>query len=172
MTATVRRAAEPDAPAIAAVHVRTWQAAYAHALPAAYLGALDAAERAATWRERLAARVAPVETYVVEVGGTVVGFVAAGPGRGEEAVGEVYAIYVEPGHWSTGAGRLLMQTAVTHLAAAGFTTVRLWVLEDNPRARDFYARNGFAADGASRPETIGGVDVIEVRYSMEIGGRP
>jgi ribosomal protein S18 acetylase RimI-like enzyme len=170
VTAAIRRAVLTDAPALAALHVRTWQVAYAHALPAEYLDALDVAERTVAWQERLAARTAPVETYVAEVDGAVVGFTAAGPYRGDDHVGEVYAIYVEPGHWSTGTGWLLMDRAVAHLAAAGFTTVRLWVLADNPRARDFYARYGFTSDGASKQDTIGAVEVFELRYSMVLPG--
>jgi hypothetical protein len=37
------------------------------------------------------------------------------------------------------------------------------VAEDNPRARRFYARNGFGADGASKADPIGGEFVTEIR---------
>ena len=36
------------------------------------------------------------------------------------------------------------------------TTVTLWVLADNERARHFYRRHGFQADGVDRYDDIGG----------------
>ena len=44
----------------------------------------------------------------------------------------------------SGAGQLLLDAVVGREAAY------LWVLEDNPRAQAFYARNGFALDGAAK----------------------
>jgi hypothetical protein len=35
-------------------------------------------------------------------------------------------------------------------AAIGDRPASLWVLDDNPRAREFYRRNGFAPDGAEK----------------------
>jgi len=43
----------------------------------------------------------------------------------------------------------------------------LWVLEDNERARRFYDRGGWTADGETRVESIGGEPVKQLRY-----GRP
>jgi RimJ/RimL family protein N-acetyltransferase len=83
----------------------------------------------------------------------------------------VYAIYVDPDRWSTGTGRALMDTAVAHLHDAGFVEIRLWVLDDNPRARRFYERAGFRADGVTKVDTFdaGGrfeTEAVEVRYAL------
>lgn len=40
----------------------------------------------------------------------------------------------------------------------------LWVLDGNERARAFYARQGWHADGTSKTEEMAGATVIEVRY--------
>ena len=77
---TPRRAEPADAPAIAEVHVGSWQAAYRHVFPAEVLAGLSADERAAGWRERLEDDMA---LWVVEAGERVVGFAAAGPSRTE-----------------------------------------------------------------------------------------
>ena len=58
-------------------------------------------------------------------------------------VGEVFAIYVAAEHWSTGAGRALMQAGVESSDRRRLTEIRLWVFEDNPRARRFYERVGY-----------------------------
>jgi RimJ/RimL family protein N-acetyltransferase len=40
----------------------------------------------------------------------------------------------------------------------------LWVLEANERARRFYERGGWKADGETRVEAISGQPVPQVRY--------
>jgi hypothetical protein len=46
----------------------------------------------------------------------------------------------------------------------------LWVLRDNARARRFYERSGFRADGVEEPYEVAGVAVPEVRYARELTG--
>ena len=72
----------------------------------------------------------------------IVGFASVGPSRDERGIGELYAIYVEPDQWSTGAGRALIERAEERLRHA-YGEATLWVLEDNPRARAFYERGGW-----------------------------
>jgi ribosomal protein S18 acetylase RimI-like enzyme len=106
----------------------------------------------------------------------VIGFAAFGPERGEgdepgepqeeppeHGRAELYAIYVVPGRWSTGAGRELMGSVLRSVADAGYTDISLWVLEANGRARRFYERAGFQLTGESVVlGHLGGV--TEVRY--------
>ena len=40
----------------------------------------------------------------------------------------------------------------------------VWALADNERARHFYRRHGFQADGVERYDDIGGASLLEVRY--------
>jgi ribosomal protein S18 acetylase RimI-like enzyme len=136
---------------------------------------MDPGPKADVWRQIIDGRIAPSETYVAEVAGDVAGFASVGRyrpddgGDAEPDVGEVYAIYAEPNLWSTGIGRSLMDTAVAHLASAGFTEIRLWVFEDNPRARRFYERAGFHPDGETTTDVIGtgeyATEATEVRYA-------
>ena len=84
-------------------------------------------------------------------------------------VAELYALYVHPDWWSTGTGRALMDRSLARVAAAGYTSITLWVLQDNARARRFYGRAGFAADGARHVlDDLGGV--TEIRYRRPLGG--
>jgi ribosomal protein S18 acetylase RimI-like enzyme len=177
----VRTATIDDAPAIARVHIRTWQRAYAHVLPAGFLASLDLLrdDRSALWQRSISGRSGPGQVFVADIDGDVAGFAAVGtyrPGEGAEPephVGQVFAIYADPDHWSTGTGRALMDAAVAHLAEAGLTEIRLWVLEDNPRARRFYEVAGFTPDGATLTDTIGAggpyaTEVTEVRYTRAV----
>ena len=83
------------------------------------------------------------------------------------ATGEVYALYVAPAHWSTGAGRALTDAFLDGLRATGYRRVVLWTLTENARARRFYARAGFAPDGATNILTALG-DVEELRYARDL----
>jgi GNAT superfamily N-acetyltransferase len=160
----IRPASPDDAVAIETIRVHGWQSAYRHVYPAAELDALPVdPER---WRSRLHVPPPGWTTVVCEDGGHVVGFASTGPSRDEDEIGEVYAIYVEPDAWSTGAGRALLASAEATLAAA-YDAALLWVLEDNPRARRFYERAGWAPDGVRKAEERFGVRAPEVRYRKD-----
>jgi len=60
------------------------------------------------------------------------------------------ALYVLPEAWGSGIADRLHDAGVTALRAAGVERARLWVLEENHRARRFYERRGWTADGTTR----------------------
>jgi ribosomal protein S18 acetylase RimI-like enzyme len=155
---------------IAAVHVRTWQAAYAHVFGGERLAAIDLAARAELWRRRLAEPERPHEAVLVaEDDGSVIGFASCGDSRDATGEGELYAIYALPEAWGSGAGPALMAAALEELRQCGFATASLWVLEDNPRARRFYEREGWSSDGGRREDEFLGVPITEVRYRFMLG---
>lgn len=80
----------------------------------------------------------------------------------------MYAIYLDPEHLGTGVGRALMREALRQCAALGHERVYLWVVRGNARARRFYERAGFHADGAEEPYEVEGVAVPEMRYVREL----
>lgn len=130
-----------DAEALATVHVRSWQAAYARLIPQPYLDNLTVdASRVDRWRESLAATAWPSNgTLVAELDGRIVAFVGISPSRDNDqdsaTVGEVPLIYALPEAWGRGIGRALMNSAIAALTDAGFTSAVLWVLDTNRRAR-------------------------------------
>ena len=167
----VRAAVPADAEAIAHVHVASWRSAYRGLLPHAYLAELTVDQRAPRWRQRLR-RVGPREHVLVATcDAGLVGFASAGPtrdrDRDDRLTGELYAIYLLEEEWGRGAGRALHEAAVTALREAGFRDATLWVLGPNDRARRFYERNGWAADGSTKLESYG-APVTEVRYRREL----
>ena len=109
---------------------------------------------------------------VAERGGSLVGFVAFGPAEGEAGdlkLGEVYSIYLDSAYWGRGYGRSLFQAATDALRRAGFNEAVLWVLETNERARRFYEKAGWKADGQTKAEERGQVLLNEVRYRYRLG---
>lgn len=163
---SVRRAVPADAAPIAQIHVRSWQAAYRGLMPDDLLDGLSADERAQTWREALADNA----VFVTERDGALVGFCAlAEPSRDEDApdgTAEIGAIYVDPQAWRAGAGRALMDAALRHLQASGWREATLWVLRENEQALDFYAKFGFAPDGAEKSYTRSGTTGLRMRRSL------
>lgn len=166
----VRTAIPADAEAIAAVHVRSWQAGYRGLMPDQLLDGLSAAERVPRWRD-VAGQAGPGVLLVAEHGTGVAGFCAvAEPSRDEDAdpdVAEIGAIYVDPGHWRTGVGAALMEAALAHLNNRDWREVTLWVLEDNDAAIAFYARFGFAPDGAQNFYEGSGTTGIRLRRRLD-----
>lgn len=55
--------------------------------------------------------------------------------------------YVTPTHQGSGAADQLLTHLIDVARARGCTQMELWVAEANTRARTFYARNGFSAQG-------------------------
>jgi ribosomal protein S18 acetylase RimI-like enzyme len=159
----VRRASPDDAAAIAEVHVRTWQDAYEHVFGAERLAGVTVEQRLPMWHQILhdpeqTALVAEDET------GRIVGWCTVAPSRDADADGELWGIYVRSEAWGSGVGSALLAAGIEALRASGYREVILWVLEDNPRARRFYEREGWAFDGVRKQDEFLGVKVTEVRY--------
>ena len=166
----IRRARPEDADAIAAVHVRSWKAAFPGLLPQDYLDALRPEDRLGQWQEALSSPPWPV-VLVGEEGGHVVGFVAVAPSGDPDAgddVGEVQTVYVDPGAWGSGHGARLLEAGLAELERAGFARATLWVLHSNERARRFYERHGWAADGATKEHDWVAFTATDVRYGRAL----
>jgi ribosomal protein S18 acetylase RimI-like enzyme len=185
----IRSGTPADAAGIVAVRRASWPAAYAGILPPEVIEAVVARATVAgeqagfaeqPWRRLLVAEtepapardraVAPVAvitgyaSYGIEQGpnGLPRSPLAGGPAGGRPLAAELYTLYVAPDHWSTGAGRALMDRVLTEVRAEGYPRIILWVLRDNRRARRFYERAGFRRKGAEHPSFFAGVP--EVRY--------
>ncbi len=147
-----------DARAVAQIHVDAWRAAYVGIVPDGYLAALSVDERETMWREAIAAQ--QPELLVARHDERVIGWVSFGAARDQGAladVGEVWAIYLDPPHVATGAGRALWLAARQRLVERGFRSAILWVLAGNARAIRFYERAGFSLEpGLSQRFGLGG----------------
>ncbi len=165
------RLAQPgDELAVADVHVRSWQEAYAGLLPASVLDGLDSAQRAGRYTFGAKDR----ETVLAVEDGRVCGFATSGAARDSDAAGwgELMAIYLDPACLGRGLGRALIADARTRLAARRFTEAVLWVLVGNERAMRFYELDGWRCDGSQRRIEIQGVMVDEIRYRRPLAVSP
>jgi ribosomal protein S18 acetylase RimI-like enzyme len=163
----VRRARLEDAGAIAQVHAETWREAYEHVFGADRLASVTVDARLAQWERILAAGQSDV--FVAAADG-VVGFVSTGDSRDADAEAELFAIYVLPDAWGTGAGSALMRAGIEAMRLRASGDAVLWVLDDNPRARRFYEREGWTLDGERKEDEYLGLRVAEVRYRIALAG--
>ncbi|MGW4870787.1 N-acetyltransferase family protein [Streptomyces chartreusis] len=167
----IRPMTPADCDRVAEIRIGGWRSAYRGLIPQSYLDALDVARDAERRRGYFAQGDASVLDLVAERDGEIVGWACHGPYRDGEARTEdveLYAIYVDPGRYGTGIGHALLQESVRRCTAAGHPRMLLWVLKGNARARRFYERAGFHADGAEEPFEVDGVEVPEVRYAREL----
>lgn len=167
MGATIRPATVEDVPAIGELHTRSRAAAYAGLVPADVLAAMRPAAMVEWWSERWSYERATHRLFVAEDAGAVEGFIYLGPSQTRGAA-ELYAIHVAPERVGTGVGRALMETALAELRKLGRRRAVLWVLEGNARARHFYERGGWSADGARRAGSIGPALTEQLRYSRKL----
>lgn len=156
---TIRRAVVEDAEAIGRFHHQCWTDAYAGLLDPEVLA--RAADAAARWRRRLGDRRR--RTAVAETTGsqpTIVGLACWGPSHDPEEPGlpplELASLYVDRPRWGSGLAEALLEHALRGRPA------HLWVYAGNGRARAFYEKHGFAADGHAKVDTATGA--AECRY--------
>jgi ribosomal protein S18 acetylase RimI-like enzyme len=189
----IRPASAADEPAITQIRRETWLVAYAQIIDPEIIGRVTApggrASAARSGDRTSVVAVAPEpQAAAVADARVVVGYASFGPERTVASVastgsgaqpggftqaglageaGELYTLYVTPAHWSTGAGRALTDAALDGLRVAGYRRVVLWTLTENARARRFYAKAGFAPDGATN--ILAGLGKVEeLRYARDL----
>ena len=145
----VRLATPADADAIAQVHWDSWVATYTGVFPQASFDAFPLGTRRETWRRETAQSDPARRLFVAVQQAEVLGFASLGPYRAQahEAAGtgagegELWALYLRPGHQRRGIGRGLWSAVTAAAREIGYPALRLWVIAGNP-AEHFYAAMG------------------------------
>jgi ribosomal protein S18 acetylase RimI-like enzyme len=169
---TIRRATSADAETVGKIHVESWNVAYRGIMPDDVIARTDLAYRTKFWADRIADADWPV--FLIEEDAQAVAFCQMIPSRDSDDdpdhVGHITSLHVLPHLRGRGHGRALMDHVLAEFRRRGFTTVTLWVLEENRNARGFYERYGFLLDGGTRryPKT----QVPEVRYRIRLPDSP
>jgi ribosomal protein S18 acetylase RimI-like enzyme len=111
---------------------------------------------------------------VAEIGGGVVGQVTVVPAAkaaravDDTSLGHLRNLYVHRSQWGSGLATALMRAALEDARARGFAELRLFVAEEQARARRFYEREGWVTAGPEFMLEDFGLDVVE--YRRELGG--
>ncbi len=127
---TVREAKLEDIKDIAKVHVDSWRTTYHEIIPIDYLNSLNYKEFEDKWKSRSLKGVFVAQDEM----GSVFGFASFGPIRSEQEGydGELYAIYLVEERQRQGAGRALLAKGAEFLLQHGFSSMFVWVIEENP----------------------------------------
>jgi GNAT superfamily N-acetyltransferase len=161
----IRSATTRDARGIARVQVRGWQIGYRGMVPDAYLARFTVEDRANRW---LAYQASPQRMHHLvaeDDDEAIVGWAAYGSNQSDLGpnIGELGALYVDPGHWDAGVGSALLAEAENGLAVEGYEGAVLWTLEANERTRRFYENRGWSLDGARQMHDSGATVVRYVK---------
>jgi ribosomal protein S18 acetylase RimI-like enzyme len=169
----IRKATQDDIPAIAALHIEGWKGAYGGIVDQGYLDGLTVEQRTKDWEGWMAAGES--EVYIAEEGRKPAGFVVIGrtktPPPGSSPIrpshsGEIYALYLHPDFWRRGIGTALIKHAARELKERKHSTVCLWVMDANVRAKSFYEKMGGQKIGSKMIE-IGPSKLKEVCYGWK-----
>jgi GNAT superfamily N-acetyltransferase len=106
----------------------------------------------------------PRRTRVAEEGGRAVGFVTV---EGQPPVGEIGALFVDPGHIGGGVGRRLLEAALAVARACGFVALDV---DSDPHAEAFYLRLGARRTGVAPSASIPGRLLPRLRVDVDPGG--
>lgn len=155
-----------DATEASRMHAETWRTSYRGLVPDALLNGLADDRWENGWRRAFESMDPTRVVHVAETDGRIVGFAGGGRARAGAPpgyVGEVYALYVRPGHQRRGIGRVLLKAAAEGLVERGLTPIVIWTLFGNPRSRGFYEALGGTVVGEKR-ELFDGYELHEVAY--------
>lgn len=132
-----------DIEAIARIHCNAWKQAFTDILPYEYLASLTPADFEKGWKSSI--EVKRRKNLVAEDSEGVQGFLSFAPfevNAPSDRPVELIGIYVNPDRWGKGVGKELFGAFENLLARTNSPSFYLWVMEDNIRARAFYASQG------------------------------
>ncbi|MBO4209660.1 GNAT family N-acetyltransferase [Micromonospora echinofusca] len=168
MIITLRPATADDLMSVGALHQRSRVSAYRPFLPREALAEPTAEMLGRYWVERWSHERDSHLLTVAEQDAQLAGFTYLGPEETDPDTGLLCAIHLDPDRQGRGIGRALMIDALATLHRRGWRRANLWVLRDNGRARRFYERGGWVADGVERDEHFGPVTVRQLRYTRAL----
>lgn len=151
-----------EASRLAQVHLSSWRETYGVLVPDRFLGAAALEQRTEFWRRLLSLESSPYASAVACAPEGIVGLAMAGPVRPPEGFAprrpeQLFILYVLAAWHGGGVGQALLDHTL------GTRPAELWVARHNPRARAFYARNGFEPDGDERvDEDLDGLEEIRM----------
>lgn len=152
MAATLRRGVPEDAAPLAALGATTFTETFGHLYAPTDLAAFLAAKRTPDAYRRLLEDPGVHVTVAADAGGTLVGYVLAGPCKLpvedlESTAGEVRELYLLGSHQGQGLGTRLLERALDWLGATGRTPLYVGVWSENHGAQRLYGRYGFRKVG-------------------------
>jgi len=164
----IRRAVIDDVDQIAKIHVDSWAEAYKGLMPINYIESFTVERRTKLWTNIISRDLAFV--MVAEDNSGVIGFLCFGQPKGYENTNnyELSSLYIAPSRYGCGVGSSLYKECKKELSLKKAQQVKLWVLDSNQRAINFYKKHNFTPTGNSDEETVGKVVLIDLELSSKL----
>lgn len=172
-TIHVRAARKTDAAAITQINIAAWRAAYAGVMPTDFLTSMSYEDKLNNWHHALT-DPGHGRYRVCEFNQEVCGFAVYGPARdkdlaGDGRAGELVAINIKPDCWSQGLGKAMLRYVIDEAQATPWSSLYLWVIHSNARARGLYESFGFEHEGKSQyNDKLCNRPLQEVRYAKRL----
>jgi ribosomal protein S18 acetylase RimI-like enzyme len=158
----VRKGTSRDAGVLADLFRQSWELSYRGIIPHLHLESIIRRRDKAWWQSAAGGNTG---LLVLEVAGTVAGYVTFGRVRGRSKhQGEIYELYLKPTHQGLGFGEHLFEGARFALDQRSLKGLVIWALADNQQACDFYWRRG-GRPIARTSDRIGGVKLEKIAYA-------
>ena len=154
----IRPATADDAEELVRANEAAWNAGMAQVVDKKLEELAPFEGRVARFGEGIAAVPPGMRLWVAEKEGRIVGHATVVV---DNTRGELSALYVVPEEWGSGVAAALHDRALAGMRELGAAEATLWVVEGNTRARRFYEREGWSADGETKSSML---DIREVRY--------
>lgn len=162
----IRKASKYDLAGIAKVHVDTWHDTYKGIISDDYLSSITY-QNIGEHLKSLYQDEGKACLIAQEQSGKIVGFATYGTERISQTgiTGELYAIYILKEYQRKGFGKHLIKAVVRELIKKGFTSLRVWVLADNP-SKYFYEKLG-GKQTEKKKIKVGEQMIDEISYGWE-----
>ena len=158
----IRLAAFDDAKYCADIHAKSWSFAYNGIVPKSIIDTQNA-RWSMIWDKMLTNNTN--SHYVIVFNSIIIGFLTIAVSRDadlKEHFYEIIGLYLDPVYIGVGYGKQAMDWIKKEIKSRGYEKISLWVLVENNRARNFYEKSGFVADGKIKPSGL--ADAREIRY--------
>lgn len=158
----IRLATLEDVKCCADIHAKSWEFAYSGIVSKDVIDKHNA-RWPMIWNTMLTNNTD--SHYAVVLDSIIIGFLTISVSRDDDlnqSFYEIIGLYLDPKFIGYGYGKRAMDWIKREIKSRGYDSISLWVLDENDRAKRFYEKSGFKADGNNKPSGLG--DTREVRY--------
>ena len=166
----IRTATATDLPAIARLHVLSWQTAYSGVVPHKILASRTVDGSLSGWRSTLKSYP---DNLAVALDGDreLIGFCCSGPVVDTKRSGpfdfEIYGLHLNPLFHRQGIGTALIAHSFNRMRNLGLCRAIVWTFEGHINSRRFYEKHGGTVVNNAVWE-VGGHKISEVAYGWTV----